>query len=52
MQVKMTCLGDCDPRAATAQLGDERPHNAPLLLERVNVAKQHVERQRSYIHGR
>jgi len=52
MQVKVTCLGDRDPRVATAQLSDERPHNAPLLLKRVNVTKQHVERQRSYIHGR
>ena len=50
MQVKVTRLGDRDAGVAAAQLGDERPDDGPLLLERVNVAKQHVERQRSYVH--
>ena len=45
MQVKVTCLGDRDTGVAAAQLGDERPDDGPLLLERADVAKQHVERQ-------
>ena len=51
MQVKMARLGDRDTRVATAQLGDERPDDGPLLLERADVAEQHVECQRSYVHG-
>jgi hypothetical protein len=52
MQVKVTRLGDRDTGIAAAQLGDQRPHDAPLLLEGVDIAKQHVERKRSYIHRR
>jgi len=33
MQVKVTRLGDRDPRVAAAQLGDERPDDGPLLFQ-------------------
>jgi hypothetical protein len=51
MQVKVTRLGDRDTGVAAAQLGDERPDDGPLLLERADVAKQHVKRQGGYVHG-
>ena len=44
MQVKVTCLGDRDAWVAATQLGDERPDDGPLLLERADVAKQHIKR--------
>jgi len=44
MQVKVTCLGDRDAGEPAAQLGDNRPDDGPLLLERADIAKQHVER--------
>jgi hypothetical protein len=51
VQVQVTCFRYGDAGIAPTQLGDERPYDASLLLERVHVAQQHVERQRSYIHG-
>ncbi len=43
MQVKVTRLGDRDPKVAAAQLGDERPDDGPLLFQGADVAKQHVK---------
>ena len=42
----MTGLGDCDAGVPAAQFRDERPDDGPLLLQRADVAQQHVERQR------
>jgi hypothetical protein len=44
-------LGDRDTWIAPAKLGDERPDDAALGLQRVNVAQQHVQRERRDIHS-
>jgi hypothetical protein len=50
IQVKVTRLGDRDTREAATELRDERPDDAPLLFQRVDIAKQHIERQSGYVH--
>jgi hypothetical protein len=47
----MPCLGHRDARVPAAQFSHERPDDAPLLFQRVNVAQQHVHRECSYVHG-
>src|SRR5688572_26722329 len=50
MQVEMAGLGHGDAGKAPVQLGDQRPHDGALLLQRVNVAEQDVQGQSTHIH--
>jgi len=51
VQLQVPGLGDRDTWIAPPQLGDQRADDATLALQRVHVAEQHIQRQRSDIHG-
>jgi len=50
VQVRVTGLRRRHFEAA-AQLGDDRPHDRPLLFQRMDVAQQQVKRNRAYNHA-
>ena len=52
VQVKMTGFGNRDAGEPAPEFRDERPDDASLSFQRVDVAQQHVECERGYVHLR
>ena len=50
VQLQVINFGDAEIESSP-HVGDERPYQGTLLLERMNIAKQQVELQRTHPHG-
>jgi hypothetical protein len=50
MQLEVINFSDAEIESLP-HVGDERPYQGTLLLQRMNIAKQQVELQRTHPHG-